>query len=452
MLEHMRLVVAAVVALLLVPWVQAMPEASAQSDPWAEPVARFDFPDPDLVIDGSGTWFAFATGGGWFTSGPSINIPLATSDDRGATWTLVGEALPEVGTWASHFLTWAPALINVDGSWVMYYAAPDAATGLHCIGRATSATLFGPFVDAHPAPIVCQPELGGSIDPEPFRDAGGALRLMWKNDGNAIAAASFIWTQPLTADGMGLAGSPTRLLGVTLSWEEPIIEHPSAIVADDALWVLYSAGRGYWDSRYSTGVARCELPVGPCSRAPTPLIEAESSNDLIGPGGAHAASEPTGSRWMLHHGWNPTRTERWLYRRPLAIDADVVASGALSVTVRPPTEPRFADVSPTEFYAAAVEWADRLGVTTGTTPTTFSPERLVTRGEVAAFLHRSAGSPPPLGSSPFLDVPADSFFARAVAWMSEVGITTGTTPTTFSPERLLTRAEAVTFLHRLFVR
>lgn len=447
-MELVRVVVAAMVAAVLVAWARGMPEGSAQSDPWAVPVAEFDFPDPDLVIDGAGTWFAFATGGGWFSSDPSTNIRLATSEDRGATWTLAGDALPEVGSWAQNYLTWAPAVIDIDGSWLMFYSAPDRVTGRQCIGRATSENLSGPFVDAHPAPIVCQPELGGSIDPEVFHDAEGALRLMWKNDGNAVAAASFIWTQPLTDDGMGLTGNPTRLLGVSLGWEEPIIEHP-AVVVDDALWVLYAAGPGYWDPRYSTGVARCELPVGPCSRAPTPLITADGSNGLIGPGGAHAASEPNGSRWILHHGWSPDRTERWLYRRPLAIEADIVTTGDASAAVGPPAAPRFTDVPPTGYFAVAVEWADRLGVTNGTTPTTFSPERLITRSEVAVFVHRSAGSPPPRRSAPFLDVPVDSFFGDAVAWMSEAGITTGTTPTTFSPERLVTRGEVATFLHRL---
>lgn len=107
----------------------------------------------------------------------------------------------------------------------------------------------------------------------------------------------------------------------------------------------------------------------------------------------------------------------------------------------------FADVAPGAFYATAVGWMVDRGITTGTTATTFEPERLVTRGELAAFLHRAEGSPP-AGSEPFVDVGEDDFYADAVAWMVAEGITTGTTATTFSPDRYVTRGEVATFLHR----
>jgi len=87
------------------------------------------------------------------------------------------------------------------------------------------------------------------------------------------------------------------------------------------------------------------------------------------------------------------------------------------------------------------------GITTGTSPTTFSPNRPVTRGEVATFLWRSTGSPAQ-GSSPFADVPAAAFYYDAISWMSALEITNGTGPTTFSPNRPVTRAQAVTFLWR----
>ena len=107
----------------------------------------------------------------------------------------------------------------------------------------------------------------------------------------------------------------------------------------------------------------------------------------------------------------------------------------------------FADVSPTSYYADAVAWMFSTGVTTGTSATTFSPDRTVTRGEVATFLHRVVGLPDG-GSEPFTDVAATDFFAAAVAWMAGTGITTGTSPTTFSPHRAVTRAEVGTFLYR----
>jgi len=108
----------------------------------------------------------------------------------------------------------------------------------------------------------------------------------------------------------------------------------------------------------------------------------------------------------------------------------------------------FADVAPGAFYAGAVGGMVDAGVTTGTTPTTFEPDRLVTRGELATFLFCAEGSPTS-GAENFLDVDGSDFFADAVGWMVAEGITTGTSPTTFSPDRYVTRGEVATFLYRV---
>lgn len=108
----------------------------------------------------------------------------------------------------------------------------------------------------------------------------------------------------------------------------------------------------------------------------------------------------------------------------------------------------FADVAGTDYFAEAVGWMVRAGITTGTAPTTFSPDRLVTRGELAAFLHRAEGEPDG-GAEHFHDVAPQDYFAEAVAWMVDAGITTGTSPTSFSPHRHVTRGEVATFLYRV---
>ncbi|MEZ5244263.1 MAG: S-layer homology domain-containing protein [Acidimicrobiales bacterium] len=107
----------------------------------------------------------------------------------------------------------------------------------------------------------------------------------------------------------------------------------------------------------------------------------------------------------------------------------------------------FVDVAPGAYYADAVGWMVEDGITTGTTPMTFAPDRLVTRGELATFLYRAAGSPAS-GSESFVDVAATDFFADAVGWMVAEGITTGTSATTFSPSRYVTRGEVAAFLYR----
>ena len=115
-----------------------------------------------------------------------------------------------------------------------------------------------------------------------------------------------------------------------------------------------------------------------------------------------------------------------------------------------PTEPSgFDDVDAEAFYADAVAWMKEAGITTGTTPTTFDPTDLVTRGQLATFLWRLAGKPEAPVSEQFEDVPDDKFYTAAVHWMLHHGITTGTSPTMFSPDDPLTRGQIATFLWRL---
>lgn len=108
----------------------------------------------------------------------------------------------------------------------------------------------------------------------------------------------------------------------------------------------------------------------------------------------------------------------------------------------------FGDVEGGRFYTEAVQWSVDRGITSGTAPGCFSPDAFATRAEVAVFLHRLEGEPRG-GSEPFVDVDAGAFYADAVAWMATTGVTTGTSPVTFSPDRLVTRGEFATFLHRI---
>ena len=107
----------------------------------------------------------------------------------------------------------------------------------------------------------------------------------------------------------------------------------------------------------------------------------------------------------------------------------------------------FVDVSTSDYYYDAVLWAVANGVTNGTSVTTFSPDMDVTRSQAVTFQWRAAGSPVVSGSS-FDDVAADAYYGNAVTWAVANGITNGTSATTFSPDVVVSRAQAVTFLHR----
>lgn len=109
----------------------------------------------------------------------------------------------------------------------------------------------------------------------------------------------------------------------------------------------------------------------------------------------------------------------------------------------------FTDVFASDYYYDAVLWAVENGITNGTSATTFSPSNPCTRAQMATFLWRAAGSPEPVGSNnPFVDVPADAYYAKAVQWAYEQGITGGTSATTFSPDQTCTRGQMATFLWR----
>ena len=107
------------------------------------------------------------------------------------------------------------------------------------------------------------------------------------------------------------------------------------------------------------------------------------------------------------------------------------------------------DVVSGSYYEKAVAWAIENGITTGTTTSTFSPDATCTRAQSVTFLYRALGTAPTTVNG-FTDVAADAFYADAVAWAVESGVTNGTTDSTFSPNNSCTRAQIVTFLYRAY--
>ena len=108
----------------------------------------------------------------------------------------------------------------------------------------------------------------------------------------------------------------------------------------------------------------------------------------------------------------------------------------------------FADVPTDAYYYEAVKWAAKKGITGGIGNGLFGPNQPCTRAQIVTFLWRAAGSPEPKSTVSFADVPAGSYYAKAVAWAVENGITLGTGDGTFSPNATCTRAQIATFLWR----
>lgn len=122
----------------------------------------------------------------------------------------------------------------------------------------------------------------------------------------------------------------------------------------------------------------------------------------------------------------------------VSVEAEFVKTAATS----------FADVPANAYFADAVKWAVDKGITNGLSDTMFGPYASCTRAQIVTFLWRAVGSPEPKTASSFADVPASAYYAKAVAWAVENGITNGMTETTFAPNATCTRGQSVTFLHR----
>ena len=122
----------------------------------------------------------------------------------------------------------------------------------------------------------------------------------------------------------------------------------------------------------------------------------------------------------------------------VSVEAEFVKTAATS----------FADVPANAYFADAVKWAVDKGITNGLSDTMFGPYESCTRAQIVTFLWRAAGSPEPKAMSSFTDVPASAYYAKAVAWAVENGITNGMTATMFAPDATCTRGQSVTFLYR----
>jgi hypothetical protein len=291
-------------------------------------VYPFDFPDPDVLLV-QGTYYAYAT------NSAEGNIQIIDSTDL-QHWTSVGNALPQLPSWAKPNGTWAPSVLPIGGKYQMYYAAvvagPGPGSGEDCISVATATQPQGPFVDSSTAPLVCQTNLDGSIDPDAFVDADGTPYLIWKSNGQLIGQAAALWSEKLNATGTALAGSvPAKLLNANQPWEAGNVEAPD-LVLDGGRYYLFYSGNSWDGPSYAVGVAMCQGPLGPCFKTLSkPILSTDST--MAGPGGESVFADSSGTTWMAFDAWLPGAVgyphSRALYLRKLDL------SGATPV-VEPP--------------------------------------------------------------------------------------------------------------------
>ncbi|MFP5335251.1 MAG: glycoside hydrolase family 43 protein [Actinomycetes bacterium] len=292
-----RLRVAALLGALTAAGCASSDAGPAQRPTFTNPVISSDFADPD-VVEGPDGWYAYATG----VPGHSA-IQVARSADL-VTWSEPEDALPQRPDWQplQDGLTWAPDVVPVDDGWRMYYVARHQGSGLQCLSTARADDPGGPFVDDSEGPFLCQEDLGGSIDPEVFRDEDGRTYLFWKNDGNAVGADTRIWVCELGDDGVSLVGTPLDTgLVQTHPWQGALVEAPAVVAVEDGYVMFYSAN-DYGSEHYAMGYATASSVTGPWTdRSPQPWVA--SAGPAAGPGG-QTVVRVGGQTWLAYHAWD----------------------------------------------------------------------------------------------------------------------------------------------------
>jgi hypothetical protein len=293
----------------------AVPCENVQGNSPGGPAYPFDFPDPD-VINAGGTYFAYGT------NSAGGNIQIIESTDL-SHWKTVGDALPKPASWASTGFTWAPGVLRHRRRYLLYYATVERSGpgSKQCVSVATARHPGGPFVDSSSAPLICQPSLGGSIDPAPYTDASGKPYLTWKSNGGSGQPAT-IWAQPLSASGTAMArrSAPATLLQPSQPWEASVVEGPFMWLSGGSYYLFYS-GDNWNSASYAIGVAVCQGPLGPCTKPLGGPLFASNPN-MAGPGGASVFEDVQGNPWVAFHAWLPAAVgypnARLLFVRPLA--------------------------------------------------------------------------------------------------------------------------------------
>jgi beta-xylosidase len=281
------------------------PSRAATVGLW-RPVYRANFPDPTALYY-AGRYYAFAS------QTDSAIITSAVSAD-GIHWKPSAvAAMPKVPSWvlratpvADNGKTWAPSVTydRTTQHFVMFYAALDDeySPPEHCIGMAVSDRPAGPYRDHSTAPFLCQPSLGGTIDPNVYiNPATGKAFLYVKNAGDWVDQPDAIWVQRLTF-AFEPSGPLTQLLALDQpTWQGRTIEGPTMAKFDHTFFLLY-AGNTYTTSRYAIGYAKCRTPYGPCfDDQRNPLIATTGS--MRGPGSPAVYRTRYGRQKIVFAAW-----------------------------------------------------------------------------------------------------------------------------------------------------
>jgi len=263
---------------------------------YLNPVLDRDFPDPAVIRDAEGWFYAFGTQSE--SAGRMLNVQVARSRDL-VLWEHLGDALPEKPRWAStKQIIWAPHVIHdpVQRRYVMYFSAePDASDG-KCLAVATSVLPSGPFVDSG-NPLLCG-ERFEHIDPMAFDDPRTGKRLLYWG-----SASKPIRVRELAPDRMRFAADSSA---TDLIFADPgraysrLVEGAWVIYREGTYYLFYSGDRCCGSNvNYALMVARSKDAFGPFELLGTPVIERSAQWDA--PGHNCVVTDDAGTDWILYH-------------------------------------------------------------------------------------------------------------------------------------------------------
>lgn len=236
--------------------------------------------DPSVLVD-AGVTYVYATT-------TYLHVPVVALTDLDAVrtqsdmYTLAKEAMPSTPTWAATAEVWAPTVAKLSDGYVMFFAAhrqsPPDPSNDQCVGRARSSSPLGPFVP-EATPVTCGNDgIHDALDPSVFVGPDGAAHLLVAMSGSTTN----IWTFPLDGNG-NISGPSAALETRDQPWEQVFLENPS-MYYDGSTYLLTYSNNNWMTADYSTGIARCATPTGPCTdRTDGPWLS--TVGDRSGPGG-----------------------------------------------------------------------------------------------------------------------------------------------------------------------
>ncbi|KAL2760763.1 glycoside hydrolase family 43 protein [Sodiomyces alcalophilus JCM 7366] len=252
-----------------------------------------NFPDPSILQDDNGIWYAFAT------NGNGKHVQAAWARDPRGPWTYYEQDVLPDTAWATGRDTWAPDVRRAaDGTYVLYFAGEvRGQEGRHCIGVATAGPeqgILGPYRPQEEA-WACPLDQGGAIDASGFADpATGRRYVVYKIEGHhsngacanrsesSWSSSSWSWSstpivlQEVGPDGYSKVGQATTILD-RVEADGPLVEAPNLVRTNDGVYVLFFSSECFNSLRYRINYATSSRDVwGPYVRAGGPLLQTGS--------------------------------------------------------------------------------------------------------------------------------------------------------------------------------